>query len=267
MPDLEALKPWIAALVLPPVPLLLLVLFGARTVGRQGLLGWPIVVIGCAGLYLMHTPWAAVALKQAITRPPPALGEAAIAELKRSARGEPSRTLVVVLGAGGRPTAPEYGVSTLKPLSVERLRYGIWLAKEAGLPVAYSGGVGHAQTEGPAEADIAARIAEREFGRKLVLAEAQSRDTSENASRTLKALEGSGVQRLVLVTHDFHMRRAIANFERAASRSNVRPELVAAPIAVRTPGPLVAGDFVPDHAAFQTTRLVLREGLALLAGE
>jgi hypothetical protein len=70
--------------------------------------------------------------------PATGLSSEQIAELKKS-----PRTAIVVLGGGRRLLAPEYGVATLTPRSIERLRYGVWLARETGLPLAFSGGVGH----------------------------------------------------------------------------------------------------------------------------
>jgi hypothetical protein len=59
---------------------------------------------------------------------------------------------IVVLGGGMEALAPEYGVSSLRATSLERLRYGIWLGRETGLPVAFSGGVGWAQLDAKPEA-------------------------------------------------------------------------------------------------------------------
>ena len=62
---------------------------------------------------------------------------------------------IVILGGGSEPFAPEYGVSSLQAASLERLRYGLWLAGETGAPVAFSGGVGHAQAGATQEARVA----------------------------------------------------------------------------------------------------------------
>ena len=96
---------------------------------------------------------------------------------------------IVVLGAGVEPFAPEYGVSSLLYPSLERLRYGLWLARETGAPVAFSGGVGLGQPDAAAEAKVAAKIAAEEFNRPLRWQEEDSRDTRENATRTLALLK------------------------------------------------------------------------------
>jgi uncharacterized SAM-binding protein YcdF (DUF218 family) len=254
-------KPVLEALLMPPVPLLLLVLIGARLMFRRRLLAWLLILAGVVGIWLMCTTAAGIWMTRILLTPPHALGSSDIAELKRQ-----PKTAIVVLGAGRRPLAPEYGLSTLKPLTLERLRFGLWLARETGLPVAFSGGVGHGAEPGPSEAEIAARIAEREFGRALRWTEGQSRDTTENGIRSVALLQGEGIEHIVLVTHAFHMRRALGAFERALQRSNARMTLVAAPLGADTGGRVVATDWLPSTEGFQMTRIALHEWIGRLAG-
>jgi uncharacterized SAM-binding protein YcdF (DUF218 family) len=257
----EAWKPFVEALLMPPVPLLLMVLVGARLMFRRRLLAWTLVLVGVAGVWLMCTVAAGVVMTRLMTMPPRALSPNDIAELKRA-----PKTAIVVLGAGRKLLAPEYGLSTLKPMTVERLRFGLWLARETSLPVAFSGGIGHGADAGPSEADIAARIAEREFGARVRWTETQSRDTNENAIRTVALLAPEGVERIVLVTHAYHMRRALAAFERARERSNVRITLTPAPMGVDPGGPLRLGDWLPTVEGFTSTRLALHEWVGRLVG-
>ena len=112
--------------------------------------------------------------------------------------------------------APEYGVSNLTAGSLERLRFGIWLGRETRLPVGFTGGVGWAQTDAKPEAQIASQIAATEFGRPLKWIEENSRDTRENAVRTVALLKPQGIRHIVLVTHGYHMPRALRDFEAAA---------------------------------------------------
>lgn len=255
---IESWKPLLGAVLLPPAPLLLMVLAGARLIGRRRGLGWTLVLTGVLGVWFAGTGLAAAGLENALLRPPRALGSADIAELRRA-----PRTAIVVLGGGSRPLAPEYGVSTLLPRGVERLRYGIWLARETALPLAFSGGVawGH---DGTPEADIAARMSEREFGQRLRWVESESRDTRENALRTVALLQPQGIEQVVLVTHYYHMRRALRDFERAAGGSRLR--LVAAPMGLRPGGRAQAADWLPSSDGYERTRIALHEWLGYLAG-
>jgi uncharacterized SAM-binding protein YcdF (DUF218 family) len=257
----ESWKPVLEALLMPPLPLLLLVLVGARLMFRRRLLAWLLILAGVLGVWLTCTNAAGIWMTRLLLTPPRALSSAEIAELKRQ-----PKTAIVVLGAGRRALAPEYGVSTLTALTIERLRYGLWLARETALPVAFSGGIGHGAVPGPSEAEIAARIAEREFGRPLRWVEGQSRDTNENGIRSVALLHGEGVERIVLVTHAFHMRRALGAFERALQRSNARITLVAAPLGADTGGGVVGTDWLPSAEGFQMTRFALHEWVGRLAG-
>jgi uncharacterized SAM-binding protein YcdF (DUF218 family) len=258
---IENWKPTLAALLLPPVPFILLVLVGARLMFRRRLTAWSLVLLGSAGLWLSCTIGAGTALTQWLLQPPRALTASEVGDLKKS-----PKTAIVVLGAGRLLLAPEYGVSSLKPMTIERLRYGAWLARETGLPLAYSGGVGHGAPAGPSEAEIAARVAEREFNRPLRWQEGSSRDTRENAIQTLALLQPQGIERIVLVTHGFHMARALRNFERASAKpGTAQIRVQPAPMGLQT-GRLQAIDWLPSLEGFQQTRLALHEWVGLLTG-
>lgn len=256
---IESWKPWVTALLLPPVPFIVLVLAGARLMFRRRMLAWLLVLLGVAGIWFSSTEVAARGLRNWLLPPTRALSPSEIHELKRA-----PKTAIVVLGGGRRSLAPEYGLSSLKPRSVERLRYGLWLGRETGLPVAFSGGVGHGAAPGPAEAEIAARIAEREFGRPLRWTESESRDTRENALRTVSMLHAQGIGQIVLVTEAYHLPRALDHFQSAGSASRMR--ITPAPMALPTPGRLRAVDFLPSLQATESVWLVLHEWLGRLAG-
>lgn len=256
---LEAWKPVLAALVLPPVPLLLMVLVGARLMFRRRLLAWFVILLAVLGLWATCTTAVGHLLRQWLLQPPPALRDTEVAELKRA-----PRTAIVVLGGGRRLLAPEYGVSMLHERSIERLRYGLWLSRETSLPVAFSGGVGHGAPAGTSEAEIAARIAEREFNRPLRWQETESRDTRENALRTVALLAPQGIDQIVLVTHSYHMPRALRNFQRASEGRKMT--LIAAPMGMPAAGTLRPSDWLPSSDGFETTRLVLHEWIGRWMG-
>ena len=146
---------------------------------------------------------------------------------------------------------------------MERLRYGVWLARQTGAPLAFSGGVGHAQRKSVSEAEVAARIAREEYGRPLKWVEAESRDTRENAARTVALLKPAGVDHIVLVTHWLHMPRALRAFREAAG-SAMRIE--AAPMSLAGDTELSALSWVPSNTGFVQMRYALREWLGRLAG-
>lgn len=256
---IEGWKPVLSTLVLPPVPLLVLILVGARLMFRRRMLAWLLVLLGVLGVWFSCTTALSQGLRLWLMQPQPVLIESQIAELKRA-----PKTAIVVLGGGRRLLAPEYGVSTLHERGIERLRYGVWLAKETSLPLAFSGGVGLGADPGPSEAEIAARIADRELGRPLRWTEGESRDTRENALKSVALLEAQGIEQIVLVTHGYHMQRALRNFERASAGKKMK--IVAAPMGMPAAGRLRASDWLPTASGFEGTRLVLHEWLGRLMG-
>jgi uncharacterized SAM-binding protein YcdF (DUF218 family) len=261
MLGIEAWKPLLGGLFLPPMPFLLLILVGARLMYRRRLLAWSLLLLGVLGTWACTTSAVGAALTNALLMPQRPLSATEIADLKKA-----PKTAIVVLGAGRKLLAPEYGLSTLKELSVERLRFALWLSRETSLPVLFSGGVGHGAAAGPSEAEIAARIAEREFNHPLRWTEGSSRDTNENAYRSLALLHEQGIQRVVLVTHSFHMRRALAAFERGKQRANLDIQVIAAPMDVQAGSRLTLDSWLPSVDGFQDTRLALHEWLGRLAG-
>jgi len=255
----ESWKPVLTALLLPPVPLLLLVLIGARLILPRRGLGWLLVLASVALLWLGSCTGSARLLSQVALRPPAALSADRLKALK--APSQP--TAIVVLGGGLEPFAPEYGVASLEYHSLERLRYGVWLSRETGLPLAFSGGVGWAQPDAMPEARVAAQIAANEFGRPLKWVEDQSRDTHENAARSVALLRAAGIRRIVLVTHGWHMPRALRAFE-AAAGADLRIE--AAPMGLARATETPALTWMPTTRGMADVRNVLRELLARIAG-
>jgi len=262
---LSGLKPFLGTLVMPPVPLLLLAAWGLWRMRRPearrsgSVITWTALVL----LWGLSTPLAGNALLDLLAPSPPPLGAAEIARLQRA-----PQTAVLVLGGGRKALAPELGMADLKPMTLQRLRYGAWLARQTGLPLAFSGGVGHGATPGPTEADVAQRVAAQELGQPLRWVESRSRDTRENAAFSLAMLRAQGVRQVVVVTHGYHMPRALAAFERAARHAQwPAASFVAAPMDLHPHRPGVSwGDLVPGPEGLAATWLALHEWLGRLAG-
>jgi uncharacterized SAM-binding protein YcdF (DUF218 family) len=263
----ESWKPALTAVLLPPVPLLVLVLIGARLILRRRGLGWLLVMLGVLTIGALSTRGCAVILREQVLKPPAALDEAALDGLRRQAQSRDA-VAVVVLGGGRRSFAPEFGIADLETASLERLRYGIWLAKRTGAPLGFTGGVGWEARGRPGgssitEAELAARIARQEFDLPVRWIEKESRDTRENAILMVAQLQRAQVRKVVLVTHAWHMPRALRQFRAAAGDTL---EVVPAPMG----GLLLTNRFVTDglptgEGALEARR-VLRELLARVAG-
>ncbi len=254
-------KPLLSALVQPPASLLLLILLGLWLMRRRPRLGGGLIVLSTAGLWLMCCVATAHWLQDAVLRPPPALSTVQVRALMRGPGQTP--TAVVVLGAGRHRLAAEYGTSSLTQQAMVRLRYGVWLARRTGQPLAYAGGVGWAQTGERSEAETAAQIVQDDYGTSLRWTESRSRDTRENADLMVPMLDSAGIKRIVLVTHASHMPRAMRAFRDAAGKGMV---IVPAPVAAVTRDEQPLLDWMPSQQGFVLVYSALHEVLGLITG-
>lgn len=249
--ELGILKPLLTSLVSPPLALLLLALLGllAAVGRRRG--GLALAGISLALLWLLSCHGTAVWLSRTAL---PQFAPLPVAQLKIA-----KVQAIVVLGSGLLPQAPEYGAPQPSAQTAARLRYGIWLGRQSGLPLAFTGGVGWAASgmRQPAEAEVAARVALQDYGVTLRWLESQSRDTSENALRLSPLLLRDGVRRIALVTDARHMPRAVAAFERAGL------EVTPAVTGYVVPEQMALIEWLPSAYGLMASQQVLREWLAL----
>jgi uncharacterized SAM-binding protein YcdF (DUF218 family) len=257
------LKPVLSALLLPPASPVLLGALGLLLRRRGARLGTALTAFALALLWLGACSATAQWLQDRVLQPPPALDLAARERLQATVRSKDD-IAIVVLGSG-RETRVEAldGAGNLTETALARLQHGIWLARRTGWPLAYSGGVGWAQRDGPSEASIAARIAREDHGLALRWTEGRSRDTRENAAATVALLKAAGVRRIVLVTHASHMRRALRAFEQAAGADLA---ITPAPMGRLQPAERRLLDFLPDGSGARDVQRQLHEVVGLWVG-
>jgi uncharacterized SAM-binding protein YcdF (DUF218 family) len=257
-------KPLLTELLLPPVALLALMLPAWWWRARRPVLSRTTMALAVVGLWFSQCQVTADLLERSLVTTP-ALTAPVIADLRR--HWPTQRSAVLVLGGGVQPLAPEYDEAHLAPRAMARLHYGLWLSRQMQTPVMYSGGAGRAQPQGPREAEVAARIAARDYGRPLRWVEPDSRDTRENARLSVQLLQREGITDVLLVTHGWHMRRAQRNFELAATRAGMALRIVPAPMGLASdewqPS---AMRWLPSTAGNQRVRDALHEWLGWLAG-
>lgn len=254
--ELGEFKPLLTALVLPPVAPLLLAVFALLLVWRKKAGGRVLCVVALGSLWLLGcnavAVWLALHILPQVSALPPATAGAVLRERQVQT--------VVVLGGGVQPFAPEYGAAQPTANTAIRLRYGVWLAHQSQLPLAFAGGVGWANsgTATPSEGTIARTTAAQDYGLALRWVDDQSRDTSENAANLHALLAREGIQRIALVTQAWHMPRAQRAFERAGF--TVTP----APTGFILPQQRSLLEWLPNAHGLQASRDVLREWLGLL---
>src|SRR4051794_21321727 len=240
------LKPILTALAMPPAGLLLLVVLGlvlAR--GKRWRQGVGIAATGTAGLWLLSCHGVAMLLASLLL------------PHVRPATPDRLQTVqaIVVLGGGVVRDAPEYGMAQPNGYLLARLRYGARLARNTGKPLAFSGGIGWASVEGgiAPEGEVARRVLSQDYGLTPRWIDNTSHDTRENALRTRELLGAQGIQRIALVTHAWHMPRAVREFERAGFT------VVPAPTGFASPESRPLLEWLPSAEGLTFSRLVLRE--------
>jgi uncharacterized SAM-binding protein YcdF (DUF218 family) len=248
------LKPYVLPLLLPPGPLLALIVIGAGLLRHHRLVGRAILALGLVGVWLSCSEGAAQWLSRHVLHSPPAL-EADMLDKLRARRGE-ANIAVLVLGGGARSDVPEYDGPSLRPVSLERLRYGVWLARRVGIGRS-------ARDLHFTEAALAERTAAEEYRLKLRWAEGRSRDTRENAAFSLALLKADGIKTVLLVTHDLHMPRALQAFQEAAQG---QIEIIAAPVGLRRDAMSSFDDWCPSSEGFARVRYAVYEWLGQRAG-
>jgi uncharacterized SAM-binding protein YcdF (DUF218 family) len=229
-------------LILPPGGIVLIWLLGLLLSKR--ILGKLLLLTAPALLYLLSTPYISVRLMQPLETFP-ALTPADVSNGTAQA--------IVVLGSGTYESANEYdGQDTAGRLLLERIRYAAWLHHRTGLPIIPSGG---GENRERSEAQIMRQILEQEFGAKVLALEGQSRTTWENAHKTKTLLDEMQIKKFILVTHAWHMPRAVGSFRAAGA------EPIAAPTAFVGDHRLENNwkDWRPSPGAFNDSYLALHE--------
>ena len=268
MPVADTARLLATVALMPPTPFLVLAAWGAWRARRQRRGGLALVGTALAGLWLSQCDATADGLSAVLVPTPPALSAADVTHLAARARaGEP--IAIVVLGGGVEATAEDPGSAQPEVHAMARLRYALGLARATGLPLAASGGVGTAQAGAVAvpEAAVDARIARDEFGQTLRWLEDRSTNTRENAAFTLPMLARDGIRDVWVVTHGWHMRRAMRDFERAAAALPA-PRIVvhAAPMGLAVTRQVAWLRWCPSADGAWRVRVAWREWLGWVAG-
>ena len=136
-------------------------------------------------------------------------------------------------------------------LSLERLRAGAALQRATRLPVLITGGVLNGGREPVAV--LMARSLRGDFGVPVRWVEPAARDTWENARRSAAMLRQTGIGTVYVVTHAWHMRRALIAF------AGTGIVAVPAPLALDRPPRGRLGDFVPRVSSWQRGYFALHE--------
>jgi uncharacterized SAM-binding protein YcdF (DUF218 family) len=232
--------------LMPPLAVLVLGGVGWLLRKRRPLTARALMLSATALLVLASLPLSSALLLGALQRAP-ALDERELAH---------GCGAIVVLAGDAQLHAPEYGGAACGPLTLERLRYGARLARSSGLPLLVSGGPPRAGVRSHAE--LMREALERDFDLRVRWLEDRSADTRENLANSAELLREHDVRRVYLVTHAWHMPRAVG-WARAAEL-----DVVPAPTGFRAPFEWRMSSFLTTSKALRETTWALHEMLGLV---
>lgn len=166
----------------------------------------------------------------------------------------PAPAAIVILSADGI-RIEDQGALEPGPITLDRLRAGAALARRTNLPILVSGG--QLPDFGTTLAAMMAQSLRDDFRLEPRWQESRSRDTWENAEFSAAILRDAGIQRVYLVTHDWHMRRSLLAFRHFG--------LEPLPASVRPPytPPISWRRFVPSPVAWFNSYIALHEWVGL----
>lgn len=207
-------------LLIPPINLLAFAIIGAVMSRHRG--GRVVLFASLVGLVLFALPAVSGCLM--------ALLESGLEH--SPAPAQPPQAIVILSADQQRVITPDGIGWRVGGLTLEREAAGAVLARQTHLPILVTGGV--IRDHAPPLADQMAASMDKDFLSDVRWREVRSGDTWQNAVYSAAILRAQGIDRVYLVTHAWHMRRALIAFRRAG--------LVATPSVVQL-------DAVPDLQA------------------
>jgi uncharacterized SAM-binding protein YcdF (DUF218 family) len=234
----------------PPGVVLLLFLSGLLLLTFRPLLARVLLWLGLLTGYLLSTPYIEDVMLQ-LVQGYPALTPQNITEHAT----ESHAGAIVVLSANSYKNAPEYAQDTVGDSTLERIRYGAYLYRKTGLPIVASGGHVFDNTGKSLAAEMADSLQD-DFGVKEVWLEEHSHTTAENALFTTQLLNARGIDTVFLVTHAYHMPRAVMIFQKNGIK--VVPAPTAFNVKHHGNGPAIMM-WMPSASAMYGTHAALHE--------
>jgi uncharacterized SAM-binding protein YcdF (DUF218 family) len=227
------MKAILEVLALPPTIFVALITVGLLFRGRWQRLGRWLTWVSLIALILFGMPAVSGSLLLALETGQPTTPPA----------DHPPQAIVVLSANYVRAHDEALG---FRPdlLSLDRLRTAAALHRHTNLPILVSGGCG--QSGRPALADVLAQSLKDDFQTPARWVETKSTDTWQNARFSAAILRANGITSIYLVTHSWHMRRALVAF-RATGLT-----VTAAPTSLDEPLGPDLDDFLPRAGGWQT---------------
>lgn len=166
---------------------------------------------------------------------------------------------ILIMGADRDYDAPEYGGEDAAGAGMlVRLRYGAHLYRQTGLPVLVSGGGGYDHRI--PLAGIMADVLQNDFQVPVKWREGKSLTTWENARYSREILRVEGIDRVLVVTHGYHMKRSLESLQQFGFKTLAAPTYFLG----RVGKTLKLEDFFPSAKAFEVFNAAIHEYLGLV---
>jgi len=194
----------IKAIIFPPGIFVVLMLVTLWLLKDHMLVAKRLLIATALSLYLLSLPVIS-ALLMIPLEPYPALSSQFI-------QNSPAQA-IVILSAGRMTSAAEYDNQDVSgDNTTGRLKYGARLQRITQLPILVTGGL--ADEDSPPLSRIMAADLKTNFDIETKWLEEKSKNTAENAIFSRELLQKEGINHIFLVTSAWHMRRAVAIFEK-----------------------------------------------------
>lgn len=273
---------------MPPGIFLIVILMTLVIIKRSWLRN-TLVVVSVMSIWFSSTNYFAIQLTKiagyVLEWPEPLniqnLGSNAQHSISNNKFGKYPFSAIIVLGGGRRKGAidvPEYKNRDVSAQAAERLRHAARLARALDIPILVSGGAPDRTTKAElSEAQVMAQVLRQELGIDAKWIEDQSNTTEENLKNSLAILSRENIEKVYLVTHFWHMPRAIQtvkaiqkNDQKQDQREGFKPNhtveqkrgnitVIAAPHGYYQKEQYTPLDFYPSAEGFQRTRWIFHE--------
>lgn len=231
-------------LLLPPGGFLILIAIGLLVwTFRMRKFAALCIFIGTALIYFASTPYVAHKLLD-----PLQYKHSVLKEVPEDAQA------IVVLAAGRLDVAREYdNLDTVNSDTLGRLRYAAKLAKASELPILLSGGSVNGERQSLAK--LMQQVLERDYAIQAKWLEEDSKNTLENATNSKQVLNENSISKFLLVTHAYHMPRAMWSFENVGLSPTAAPTIY----YKNRQKADVNKEFIPSASALLKTKRALHE--------
>ena len=235
-------------LLLPPAINLMVIAFALLLPKSLRQLARALIALSALSLWLLCTPVVSSMLAISIERYPAIDPQQAV---------QSGAKAIVVLGASHIDTAPEYGASSPNDDGLVRLHYAAHLHRRTELPLLLTGGPTNKLQR--VHSRVLDRSLRQEYDISAAWIETKSATTWQNALYSAEILHPVGIRDIVLLSHAYHLPRAVKLFETAGFN------VTAAPTRVNTQYPWNNWRFwLPSAVGLDLSAKVLHEYLGLL---